>query len=120
MDYLMVPNLEKYQHYKDRTPPWIKLHNSILEDYEFGSLPDASKYHLVAIWLLASRTSNKLPADSGWISKKIEATGKVNLDLLVEHGFLEYILEDQEVQSVEQDASKKLSESKQKDRKSVV
>ena len=55
----------KYQHYKlMRNPPWIKLHASTLEDYDFGRLQDASKMHLCAIWLLASRTENKIPWDS--------------------------------------------------------
>ena len=56
-----VINFEKYQHYRNRTPPWIKLYNRLLDDYAFGRLPDASKAHLVAIWLLASRSDNRVP-----------------------------------------------------------
>jgi len=83
-----VKNFEKFQHYKDRNPPWIKLYNEVLEDYTFGSLPDASKAHLLAIWLLASRTGNKLPFDAEWIAKRINATEAVNLTLLAETGFI--------------------------------
>jgi hypothetical protein len=97
-----VKNFEKFQHYKDRAPPWIKLYNELLDDYEFGLLPDASKMHLVAIWLLASRSENKIPFDPAWVGKRINATEKVNLTLLESRGF---IVVDQEVQSVEQDAS---------------
>jgi hypothetical protein len=97
-----VKNFEKFQHYKDRSPPWIKLYNELLDDYEFGLLPDASKMHLVAIWLLASRSENKIPYDPAWVAKRINATEKVNLRLLEERGF---IVADQEVQSPEQDAS---------------
>jgi hypothetical protein len=95
-----VKNFAKFQHYKDRAPPWIKLYNGLLEDYEFGGLPDASKMHLIAIWLLASRSDNKIPYDPKWVSNRINATEDVNLDLLVQRGF---IVLDQQVQ---QDASK--------------
>src|SRR5712664_3543692 len=97
-----VKNFGKFQHYKDRAPPWIKLYNELLDDYEFGLLPDATKMHLVAIWLLASRSENKIPSDPEWVSRRINATEKVNLSLLAERGF---ILLDQELHTSEQDAS---------------
>jgi ribosomal protein L12E/L44/L45/RPP1/RPP2 len=84
-----VRNFERFQHYKDRSPPWIKLYNELLDDYSFALLPDASKLHLVAIWLLASRSNNRIPHDSGWIAKRISATEAVDLDLLLNRGFIE-------------------------------
>jgi len=84
-----VKNFERFQHYKDRSPPWIKLYNELLDDYSFGLLPDASKLHLVAIWLLASRSNNRIPHDPGWIAKRISATEKVDLELLRVSGFIE-------------------------------
>ena len=41
--YFQCVNLAKYQHYTKRAPPWIKLHASTLEDYDFGRLQDACK-----------------------------------------------------------------------------
>ena len=87
--YLSIPDWDKLQHYKDRTPPWIKLHNELLESYEFECLPDASKAHLLCIWLLASRTGNKINPDPRWIGRKIGANSKVDIDILVESGFLQ-------------------------------
>ncbi len=88
MKTFSVKNFEKFQHYKDRAPPWIKLYNGLLEDYEFGLLPDASKMHLIAIWLLASRSENKIPYDAKWVSGRINATESVDLDLLAGRGFI--------------------------------
>lgn len=85
-----VKNFERFQHYKDRSPPWIKLYNELLDDYDFGLLPDASKMHLVAIWLLASRSDNKIPLDPKWIARKISATDPVDLTILKNAGFIEY------------------------------
>jgi len=85
-----VKNFDRFQHYRDRKPVWIKLYNELLDDYEFGLLPDASKMHLVAIWLLASRYENAVPADPAWVARRINATEPVNLDILAERGFIQY------------------------------
>lgn len=83
-----VKNFDSFQHYKDRKPLWIKLYNELLDDYDFGRLPDASKAHLIAIWLLASRYENRVPCDAEWVSRRINATNRVDLDLLINSGFL--------------------------------
>ena len=108
--YFSVKNWDKFQHYKDRNPPWIKLHNSLLDNYEFECLQDASKSHLLCIWMLASRTDNRMPLDPEWIKRKIGASSKVDLEILLEYGFIE-------LQGMAQDASKALvSGEKSRDR----
>jgi hypothetical protein len=87
--YLEVKNWERFQHYKDRRPPWIKLHAEVQDDYEFSHLPDASKAHLMGIWILASKLQNKVPADPQWISRRIGATEPVDLERLFASGFLQ-------------------------------
>lgn len=86
--FISVKNFERFQHYKDRNPPWIKLHAAILDDYHFGRLHDASKMHLIGIWILASKTDNRIPCDPEWIGQRIGATAKVDLEVLVSAGFL--------------------------------
>ena len=86
--YFSVKGFDKFQHYKDRSPPWIKLYNELLDDYEFGLLPDAAKMHLGAIWLLASRYNNRIPHDAEWISGRINATENLDLDALTKAGFI--------------------------------
>ena len=41
--FFQVANLEEYQHYKDRSPPWIKLHAKTLESYDFSRSQDAKQ-----------------------------------------------------------------------------
>jgi len=43
-----------FQHYKDRNPPWIRLHKTLLDNYEFQQLPVASRALAPMLWLLAS------------------------------------------------------------------
>jgi hypothetical protein len=52
---LIVPNnWTELQHYKDRSPPWIKLHKKLLDNYDFQCLPVASRALAPMLWLLAS------------------------------------------------------------------
>lgn len=55
---LKPKNWSKFQHYRDRCPPWIKLHRDILNDRVFASLPIASKALAPLLWLLASESKD--------------------------------------------------------------
>lgn len=90
MKRIRVVNWEKFQHYGSRrVPPWIRLYNTLLDKYEWGRLTDASKAHLVGIFLLASRYRNKIPADPKWIAERIQARSRIDLDELMAQGFIE-------------------------------
>jgi hypothetical protein len=103
MKYLSVVNLERRQHYKDRSPPWIKLHADVLDDYAFVRLHDASKAHLMLLWVLASKLENKIPYDPEFIAQRLGCTDPIDIQALVDKGFI----------SVGQDASTPLAERKQ-------
>lgn len=103
MGYLKVKNWTEFQHYKDRNPPWIKLHRTLLDDYEFARLQDASKAHLMLIWLFASQKNGLVPDDPAFLKKKLGLEKEPNLKLFVDQGLL--------IQ--EQHASKTLAECEQ-------
>ena len=103
MEYLKVKNWDEFQHYKNRTPPWIKLHRDLLRDYDFTCLQDASKLHLILLWLLASQLDNKIPTDPKWITRQLGLSKPVNLKPLIDNGFIFLV----------QDASKVLADCKQ-------
>ena len=86
--YLAVNGWSKFQHYKNRTPPWLKLHRDLLNNYAFRDLPDASKAHLIMIWLLASQLDNIIPDDPEWIRERINCNEKVDLNVLIKNNFL--------------------------------
>lgn len=101
--YLVVKDWAQYQHYKNRNPPWIKLYYHTLDDYEFARLSDVAKGHLLLIWLLASRHGGRIHNDPVWVGRRIGATDPINLQVLIDQGFL----------LTEQDASNMLAECKQ-------
>jgi hypothetical protein len=107
VNYLRVKKWEEFQHYKDRNPPWIKLHRGILDDYEFSCLQDASKAHLMLIWVFASQNGGKIPEDANFLQRKLGLAKPPDLEILINHGFL----------IREQVASNALAESEQDDSK---
>lgn len=79
--FLSIKNFDNYQHYKHRNPPWVKLHISLLDDPDFLSLPDASKWHYIGLILLASRHGNDIKPDSKYIGNRLGLTEPLNLNL---------------------------------------
>ncbi len=49
-----VKNWEKFQHYHDRKPTWIKLYRELLDDHEWHKLDGDSSKVLAMCWLVAS------------------------------------------------------------------
>lgn len=88
IEYLSIKNWAKYQHYKDRNPPWIKLYHAILDDYEYACLHDDSKLLLMSLFLLASRTENHIPNDINWIKQKAMIKGEIDILPLLDSGFI--------------------------------
>jgi hypothetical protein len=87
--YLRVKKWDEHQHYTDRDPPWIKVYNRLLDDYDFLSLAESAQSHLVKIWLLASRTDNRIPYDMAFIATKIGAKTAVDIEGMIVAGWLE-------------------------------
>lgn len=88
MRYLLVKNWDEFQHYKDRNPPWIKLHRSLLDDYEFSRLQDASKAHLMLLWLFASQNGGKIPEDAKFLQRKLGLEKPPDLKAFTDQGLL--------------------------------
>lgn len=87
--YLKVRNFEKFQHYKHRNPPWIRLYRDLLSDPEFYRLNGVLKFQIIGMTLLASRRDNKILADAEWIQSEIKSVEPVNLQDLMNTGFIE-------------------------------
>ena len=103
MTHFRLRNWDRYQHYKDRNPPWVKLYRTVLDDADLMRLPDASKWLAVGLLLVASRYDNCVPYDPAWVGRTLHMSGPADLDVLLSIGYIEGC-----------DASKPLAERKQK------
>jgi hypothetical protein len=54
-----IRNWKHFQHYKNRRPPWIKLHRDILDDPDWHALTGDSAKVLISLWLIASDDNDK-------------------------------------------------------------
>jgi hypothetical protein len=88
---LKPKNWDKFQHYRDRCPPWIKLHRDILNDRIFASLPVASKALAPLLWLLASESKDgEFDAASDELAFRLHFAIKdieIGLKPLIDNGF---------------------------------
>lgn len=88
-----VKNWSEFQHYRDRSPPWIKLHRKLLDDFDFSRLPLASKALAPLIWMLAAESNDgTVRVDFDYLAFRLhitEAEAEAGVIPLIERGFLE-------------------------------
>lgn len=59
--YLAVTNWNRYQHYKDRSPVWIKLYVDALNNEKLKALPLSTRLLWDQMLLLAATFQNSVP-----------------------------------------------------------
>ena len=87
-DTFTIPNWREFQHYKDRNPPWIKLHYEILTSRTWVSLDDRSRVLAIACMLAASRNDGKVPNDPAYIQRVAYLHKLPDFAPLIDVGFL--------------------------------
>ncbi len=111
MRYLSVKSWDRYQHYKDRDPPWIKLYRDTFTTEAWVLGTDLSRLLQLASTMLAARYSNKIPLNFTLLKRVAtldckEADFLAAVDHLLQHDFLEIQIDED---SVKQSASKPLA-----------
>ena len=51
---MQIKNWQSFQSYRDRRPPWIRLHRDLLDNYEYQSMSAEARATLPMLWLLAA------------------------------------------------------------------
>lgn len=88
MSYFRIVGWTDLQHYKNRNPPWIKLHNEWLSSKMWVTLDDTSRVLAIACMLLASRTDNKIPNDPDYVRRVAYLNQDPDFSPLISCGFL--------------------------------
>jgi len=84
----------KHQHYKDRCPPWIKLHHSLLTSEIWVLGDDATRTLAIASMLLAARNDDNdgtFNGDPEYIKRFAYLNTKPNFKPLLDNGFIELV-----------------------------
>lgn len=84
---IMVRNWSKFQHYKKRNPPWIRLYRELIDTPEWRSLSDSAARLLVELWLLASEfdPGGRVPYDTmllAWRTGRASADASANASIV--------------------------------------
>ena len=58
---MKVKGWDRFQHFRDRKPPWIKLYRDLLDDIQWHELNPESSKILIMLWLIASESNGELP-----------------------------------------------------------
>ncbi len=53
-----IKEWKRFQHFKDRKPPWIKLYRDLLDDPEWHELDAVAAKALTMLWLIASESED--------------------------------------------------------------
>jgi hypothetical protein len=89
--YIRILNWEKMQHYKDRNPPWIKLHRELLTSETWVSSSNDDRVLAIAIMMLAADTGNLIPANPRYIQRRAYLDTLPDLSGLIALNFIEII-----------------------------
>ena len=94
---IRIVDYGKFQHYKKRNPPWIRLYRSLLDSSEWRALEDFAGRLLVELWLLGSESEprGEIHLDSAGLAWRLRyASTRVDeitaaLRTLVDAGYIE-------------------------------
>jgi len=89
--FYRIKNWDHFQHYRDRNPPWIKLHFKILSSSDWVTLDDASRVLAIACMLIASHNKGIIDGSEVGLAylKRVAYLNKPpNLKPLISCGFL--------------------------------
>ena len=73
---MKIKNWAKFQHFKDRRPPWVKLYRDILDDIEWFELDPKLAKTLVMLWLIASEDDGGRLPDVKVLAFRLRQTEK--------------------------------------------
>ena len=87
-EYVEVKDLESFQHYSHRCPPWVKLHWSLLDNHAFLSLNETDRHRFIMCILVASRVQNRIRNDPNYLARLMRLTDPIDLTPLINCGLL--------------------------------
>jgi len=96
MSFISINRWDEYQHYKERSAPWIKLYRDMLDSQMWVMSSDASKLLAICLMLMALRNDNKIPADPEYIKRFGNLEFLPDFSELIKHGFIDFISENGE------------------------
>jgi hypothetical protein len=93
---MRIKNWTKFQHFKDRRPPWVKLYRDILDDLEWHELDPLAAKVLVMLWLIASENDGCIP-DNKTLAFRLRLTEVKTKEIIIK---LSHWLEQDDINAI--------------------
>lgn len=88
--YIHMTGWDRFQHYRDRTPPWIKNYVDLLANDDYLNLSGHRRSILHGLWLEYAMSHRRLRHDTATISSRLHLRVTVaDLETLKQAGFIE-------------------------------
>ena len=119
---MRIKNWSKFQHFKDRRPPWVKLYRDILDDIEWHELDPLAAKVLVMLWLIASEDEGRIP-DSKTLAFRLRISEVKTKEIIIklshwlEHNDIELISSGYQVDLPETETETETEREKEKETK---
>jgi hypothetical protein len=122
---MRIKNWSKFQHFKDRRPPWVKLYRDILDDIEWHELDPLAAKVLVMLWLIASEDEGRIP-DSKTLAFRLRISEVKTKEIIIklshwlEHNDIELISSGYQVDLPETETETETEREKETKKKATV
>lgn len=87
--WIEIVGWDRFQHYADRRPTWIKLYPRLLDDDAFVGLSWRDRYVLIGLWMMYASSDARLRLDVRSISRRLDVrVTSGTIERLTEAGFI--------------------------------
>lgn len=69
--WIVIPNWDELQHYKDRDPLWIKNYRKLLAKPEYLKLTLPQRGILHGLWLMYAESHREIPVNTAYLSRAL-------------------------------------------------
>lgn len=89
--WIVIPDWHTFQHYRDRTPIWIKNYTELMSDDGYLGLTLHQRGVLHGLWMEYARARRQIPDSTSTVSRRLgERVTRATLNALKDAGFIDF------------------------------
>lgn len=115
MGFIRIKKWADFQHYRHRSPPWVKLHRALLTSDTWVLSSAETRSLIITLILLAGDFENKIPVKYDFIKRVGFLEKEVDLAPLIDVGFIELFEENPESASSSIESARPSREEKRRE-----
>ncbi len=90
--WIVIPHWDRFQHYKNRNPVWIKVYPELLSDEAYLGLTFHQRGVLHSLWMEYARAQRQLPGSTLTLTRRLgDRVTTATLEALNHAGFIQIV-----------------------------